>query len=178
MVFNQFLHLGVTMKKAFMISRIAIIPISLFLILSCTKQDGQAELANAEYIVFGHFYGFCMGEECIEIFKLTEDALYEDTSDNYPGWDRFYDGEYVKLEQDKYELVKSLGEYIPEELLQSQDTVFGSPDAADGGGIYFAIKSSEQSRFWLIDQMDNNIPEYLRSFKTRINESISLINQQ
>ena len=151
--------------------------IFLFLVLSCTKHNEGPDSSELDYIIFGHFYGFCMGEECIEIFKLTDQELYEDTRDTYPRWDRYYQGNYLKMDQDKFELVKSLGDYIPDELLQSQDTVFGSPDAADGGGVYFAIKSGEQSRFWVIDQMDNNIPEYLKAFKTKINESIQLINQ-
>ena len=158
-------------------TRILLFASSMLLVIACSKQNEQPLTEEMEYIIFGHFYGFCMGEECIEIFKLTGQALYEDTSDTYPRWDRHYEGNFVKLDQKQFELVKSLGQHIPEELLDSQDTVFGSPDAADGGGIYFAIKTSEQSRFWIIDQMDKNIPEYLKPLKSRINESIGLINQ-
>lgn len=150
--------------------------ISTILFISCTKQDEQPNLQDPDYIVFGHFYGFCMGEECIEIFKLTGNELYEDTSDTYPRWDRYYEGQFVKLNQSKFELAKSLREDIPLQLLAEQDTVFGSPDAADGGGIYFAIVNEEQRRFWVIDQVDHNLPEYLKTFKASINESISLIN--
>jgi hypothetical protein len=164
-------------KNIGMYTRICLLFICLVVSVSCNKNSVKPDASEADYIVFGHFYGFCMGEECIEIFKLTNTGLYEDTSDTYPRWDRYYEGNYVQLDQEKFELVKSLGDHIPEELIQSQDTVFGSPDAADGGGVYFAIKSGEQSRFWVIDQVDNNIPEYLKSFKTKINESIHLINQ-
>lgn len=149
----------------------------LIIISSCSDKHDDIKISEADYIVFGHFYGFCVGEECIEIFKLTPDALYEDTSDTYPRWDRYYEGNYVKLDQDKFDLVKSLPENIPDQLLSDPDRVFGSPDAADGGGVYFAIKQGDQSMFWVMDQVDQNIPEFLRPFKDKINESIALINE-
>lgn len=160
-----------------MIIRPTIIVLIFLLISGCSKQNDTVEVSDADYIIFGHFYGFCAGEQCIEIFKLTKNALYEDISDTYPRWDRYYEGNYIKLDQDKFDLVKSLSENIPDQLLSEQDTVFGSPDAADGGGIYFAIKDGEQSRYWILDQMDQNIPDYLKPFKEKINESIALINE-
>jgi len=150
--------------------------ISLFLFISCNHQDLNPDFSDADSIIFGHFYGFCAGEQCIEIFKLTDDALYEDISDTYPRWDRYYEGNYIKLSQEKFELVKSLREIIPAQLYSEQDTVFGSPDAADGGGLYFAIKNDEYSRFWIIDQVDNDLPSYLKAFRSHLNESITLIN--
>ncbi len=150
--------------------------LSFMIITSCTNQDENPDFSDADAIVFGHFYGFCTGEECIEIFKLTDDALYEDISDTYPRWDRYYEGNYIKLSQDKFEAVQSLREIIPDQLFSEQDTVFGSPDAADGGGLYFAIKKDEYSRFWIIDQVDNDLPSYLKDFRSDLNESITLIN--
>jgi len=143
---------------------------------SCNKQDEEPEQLSIDYIVFGHFYGFCVGEACIEMFKLTDEGLYENTSDTYPRWDRIDPGKWVKLDQEKYEQVKSLRNHIPQQLLSANDTVFGAPDAADGGGIYFAIVENDEAKFWLFDQMDENIPEYLRPFKEQINTSIFMIN--
>jgi hypothetical protein len=48
-----------------------------FLLVDQPSQDG-------DYILFGNYAGFCQGEECIEIFKLTSASLSEDQSDNYP----------------------------------------------------------------------------------------------
>lgn len=148
----------------------------LVLSISCNRKDEDSVKPSPDYIVFGHFYGFCIGEECIEIYKLTNDGLYEDTSDSYPRWDRYDEGKWVKLDQGIFEEVKSLVDHIPQQLLSSDGAVFGSPDAADGGGIYFAIVENGETKQWLIDQMEQNIPVYLRPFKDQINSSISMIN--
>ena len=127
--------------------------------------------------MFGHFYGFCIGEECIEIYQIADSKLYEDELDQYPTSEAIYEGSFRQLSNDKYELVKDLASQIPPELYLEEDGFIGLPDAADGGGIYVAVRNSLGIRYWLIDQMDNNIPEYLWDFKKDVNESISKINQ-
>jgi len=146
-----------------------------FLFISCDKKD-EPELQNQDYILFGHFYGFCFGEQCVEIFKLTDNELFEDTKNAYPSWETFYEGQYKRLSNDQFELVKSIKDKVPFELTQEIDHVIGSPDEFDGGGVYFAIVDKHGTKFWLIDQFDENIPEYLRPFKKEINENIALIN--
>lgn len=42
---------------------------------SC-KKDTIAQ-SNLDYIIFGHFYGECSGERCIENFKLEKDKIFE-----------------------------------------------------------------------------------------------------
>ena len=54
---------------------------------SCKKEE--VEISNNEYLIFGHFYGECIGEECVETFKLTDEKLYEDLNDNYSGTEPF-----------------------------------------------------------------------------------------
>ena len=84
-------------------------------LLSC--EDKDPGLGNFDYIVFGHYYGFCGGEACVEIFKVTGSDVYEDTKDVYPGRDGIYSGDYQKLDRSFYTLVKGLENYIPSELL-------------------------------------------------------------
>lgn len=158
-----------------MFKNLIVIITVLILFISCTKQN-EVQVQKSDYILFGHFYGFCVGEQCIEIFKLTNEELYEDDTDQYPSHEKPYEGNFIKLEDSRFELVKSLSEHIPEQLLMEQDTIIGMPDASDGGGVYFAVKGEDGTRFWLIDQFDHNIPEYLRPFKDEINNSISEIN--
>jgi len=55
-----------------------------FLIISCEERAPDDVLSEIDYLIFGHYYGKCIGEECIEIFKLTKTKLYEDINDNYP----------------------------------------------------------------------------------------------
>ena len=155
--------------------RIVAIILSITFLSSCSQQNEVPE-KDIEYILFGHFYGFCLGELCIEIFKLTEDAVYEDSTDIYPSRLEAYRGKFVRLDNEKFELVKSIAESIPKELLNEKDTVIGFPDVTDGGGVYFAINNGTGTRFWLVDQFDQNLPEYLIPLKDLINSSVSLIN--
>jgi hypothetical protein len=149
--------------------------ISLFILIACDKHSDSIE-GNQEYILFGRFAGFCVGEQCIEIYKLTTDALYEDKSDQYPSYSDPYSGDFVKLSNEKFELVKYLANKIPDQLIAANDTIIGAPDVTDGGGVYFAITNGSKTRFWLIDQFDSNIPEYLIPFKSEINQAVSIIN--
>ena len=158
-----------------MIIRFSLFIIMLLSTISCAEDDNQPQV-ETDYMLFGHFYGFCLGEQCIEIFKLTDAQLFEDTIDQYPSRDKPYEGSYTVLDETKFDLVKGLAESIPDELLNEQSNVIGSPDASDGGGVYVAIISDGETRFWLIDQFQQNVPSYLRPFVTQINESIALIN--
>ena len=151
--------------------------ICLIIHLSSCKEQNTDPKQEIDYILFGHFYGFCVGEECIEIFKLTNDGLYEDTLDRYPNADKVYEGNFTKLDNDKFMLVNSILDSIPQELLNEKNNVIGAPDASDGGGVYFAIKDKDGIKFWLIDQFDHNLPAYLIPFKDQINSLILKLNK-
>lgn len=155
--------------------KFSIVLLLVTILYSCNENSEDPELVE-EYIIFGHFYGHCVGEQCIEIFKLTDSALFEDKSDAYPRSDTAFVGEFKEIDDSKFQMVKSLADDIPTELLVEKNGVIGSPDYSDGGGVYFSIKTGEGMRYWLIDQFDHNIPEYLRPFKAQINSSIALIN--
>lgn len=161
--------------RIYMIIRITLFIIILLGFASCSQEDNQPR-AETDHMLFGHFYGFCHGEQCIEIFKLTETQLLEDTLDQYPSYEAPYNGDFIALDDAKFDLVKSLADSIPEELFTEQSNVIGSPDASDGGGIYVAIVRGAEAQFWLIDQFVTNQPLYLQSFVAQVNESISLIN--
>ncbi len=130
---------------------------------------------QGDYIVFGWYYGFCEGEQCIEIFKLTGDALYEDSNDNYPDSQQPYKGDYEKLSQEKFEAANSLADYIPPTLFKINDTIIGQPDFSDGGGVYFEYNVGSIHRYWLIDQFTHIIPEELQPLVTKVNEVVTIL---
>lgn len=75
-----------------------VICLAIFLFTSCDNGSNNGlSLSDSDYIIFGHFYGECGGETCIEIFRLEKDKLFEDINDNYPNSQNFYDGNYVQL---------------------------------------------------------------------------------
>ena len=148
--------------------------------LSCEEECNCAGTGQFEYMIFGHFYGECGGEGCVEIFKLDDEALYEDTTDVYPNGLETYSGEYVQLSDAKYQQVKDLLQEFPEELYAESKRVIGMPDAGDWGGIYVEIKLKDDpslSGFWLLDQMESNMSQVYNEFVDKINAKIALINQ-
>ena len=142
-------------------------------LMSCGDDDITL---SSDYLIFGHFYGFCIGDQCVQIYKLDDKKLYEDSNKNYPRHDAMYEGAYVALDPTIYSEVKDLEDFFPLELLQETDTIIGCPDCADGGGLYVAIKNDSVQRYWLIDQMKGNVPDYLHDFMDRVNAKIDLIN--
>lgn len=143
----------------------------LIVLCSCSSDNGESTNEN-DYLIFGHFYGFCFGEECIEIFKLTNTKLYEDTEDSY-ALDSF---NFEEKENEKFNLVKDLVDFIPEDLLTENEDVIGCPDCSDGGGIYIEYFKNGVIKSWRIDQFKQNTPDYLHDFMDKVNEKINLIN--
>lgn len=147
-----------------------------FSAVSCTSDDTNN--APKDFLVFGHFYGMCGGEECVEIFKITDNALKEDGKDEYPNRDKLYEGDYTTLATEDFDKVKDLRDHFPKKLLDETDLVLGCPDCADGGGLYIEYKSGDTHRFWFIDQSQASVPSYLHDFMDLANEKISLINAE
>ena len=136
---------------------------------SCSKTNNPA---RQEYLIFGHFYGMCGGEECIETFKLTDDILYEDIEDDYSKSSLIFN----PIGNDKFEIAKDLREFIPAELLNETDQTFGCPDCNDQGGIYIQYSTNGKVHTWRLDQNKSDIPSYLHAFTDKVNEKIGLIN--
>ena len=94
--------------------------------VSCDK-DLEIGLIESDFLIFGHFYGECIGEECVETFKLTDEKLFEDTKDIYLG----EDFSFIELENALFKQVKDLMDFFPNELLDDETSTFGCPDCAD-----------------------------------------------
>jgi hypothetical protein len=156
---------------------------ALLLILSACQQDQTTldqeallrELSAEQYIIFGHYYGMCIGESCIEEFKITPNNLFENIHDVYPvGADAVK--EYVLLSDELFEKVKNLKTKVPAELLTSSETVIGIPDGADWGGLYFEISTADFKGHWYIDKNRTYLPEYIVPFVEELEHKITLIN--
>jgi hypothetical protein len=144
-----------------------------FLLNSCKKNE--PDFSKFDYIIFGHFYGMCSGEECVEIFRLEKDVVLEDTLDLYPNFDNFYNGSYIELSQQKFTEVNDLRCSFPMDLLNESTKVFGTPDAVDQGGIYLGFKYNGTEKFFLFDNFKSNVPVKYHVFIDKINEKIELL---
>jgi hypothetical protein len=141
--------------------------------VACKKHcDNSQNTSTSNYLIFGHFYGFCAGEKCIEIYKLNQTQLFEDTKDIYPSHTSFYDGNYTLLSQQKYDSSTYLISIFPTDLLNESTNVIGQPDAGDGGGLYIEYNFNGIRKFWLIDQVKNNVPTKYHSFMEEVNKRI------
>lgn len=138
------------------------------MLFSCKKESMETE----DFLIFGHFYGMCFGEECVETFKLTEDKLYEIDKDDY-AHEVF---NFKELSEVQFKAADGLIEQIPEEIQSSHLQTFGCPDCADQGGIYIQYKSADDFKIWRIDQSKSNIPEFLHDFVDEVNATIAETN--
>ena len=144
--------------------------IAIAMTTSCNKEC--ITLNEQNYLVFGHFYGMCAGEGCVETYKLTNMKLYEDLIDDYSGQNL----DFIELDNEIFEQINDLVDFFPNQLLSEDETVIGCPDCADGGGLFIQYSDNGNLKSWRIDQMQENVPSYLHSFMNHVNEAIVLIN--
>ena len=144
--------------------------VTIIMLISCKKDN--VKLSNYDYIIFGHFYGECGGEGCVEIFRLEEGKLFEDDKDKYPNSNDFYVGNYVQLSDQKFINAKDLINSFPPDLLNETSTVIGQPDGGDWGGLYVEYNFNGIRKFWLLDQMKSNVPTKYHDFIDKVNEKI------
>ena len=141
--------------------------------ISCKKDNSKIVIDDKNFLIFGHFYGECFGEGCVETYKLTDKKLFEDTIDDYSGRNL----NFIELSNNKFEEVKDLIEFFPNELLKSDKSIFGCPDCADGGGLFIQYSENGKLKTWRIDQDKKNVPSYLHGFIDKVNDKIRIIKK-
>jgi hypothetical protein len=139
-------------------------------IFRCDAPNGAEPSLARDYLVFGRYAGECFGERCIEIFKIEQNAIYEDTLDLYPV--NLYEGSFVKLNESKYEAVRHILDHVPPELRRLPVGRIGEPDSHDQGGIYVEIKFNNVRGHWLIDTQKSRLPAFLHAFVDTIHNVV------
>ncbi len=137
---------------------------------SCAKEDLSTTI---DTFIFGHFYGECTGERCIETYKLESEKLYEDVLDRYAGGDHQNFG-FQQLPDNLKKQLPDLVSLLPAQLYQQPSTI-GMPDAGDWGGIYLQVRKQGVTYWWLIDKAEDNLPDWLLPFKQEIEAAIELL---
>ncbi|MEO1712508.1 MAG: hypothetical protein AAFU60_04150 [Bacteroidota bacterium] len=143
-----------------------------FTLLSCTEdlpepfaavdEPTEEDALGEEYLIFGYYHGFCGGEECIEIFKLNDSELFELIDDPYPDAADFpLSSTITPLDPTLYDQVAFVKDLVPQELLDSEESIFGIPDAYDQGGFVVEWNYNGQTGLWLMDTDTTAIPDYL-----------------
>ncbi len=160
-----------------MMNRLTIILFGLGNLLFISCNDTLTIDPQADYIVFGHFDEYCYGgiESCVDFYKLTEDVLLESNVDQYAENGFYPFDDYYQLSQDKFDRVKDLGEFVPQELWIETATHIGQAEISDVGSLYFEIKSGTDHRYWVFENGDFEMPEVYRVFMAKIEEKNSIL---
>lgn len=144
------------------------------LLISCRKDDIKP--SSKDYLIFGHYFSECAGgEKCIEIFKLERTQLIEDTKDMYPSSDGFYEGNFIKLGDQKFNVAKDLINNFPRDLWKEPNKIIGSPDYRDQGGLYIEFKHNGKRKAWLIDYSKDSVPLKYHEFIDKVKATINAI---
>ncbi len=151
-----------------------ILSIATLLLFGCSKTDSSNNTNTEGTLIFGRYYGFCAGEKCIETFKLSPTALFEDTLDIYPTTQN-YNTNFVPLSSDQFAQTKDLVNFFPMGLFNESNTYIGSPDASDGGGLYIVYTKNGVQKKWYIDLMKQNVPTNYHAFIDKVNEKINAL---
>lgn len=134
-----------------------------------------------DYIIFGDFYGECVGPKCVNIFKIRDGEIFKDTTHIYPSRNSYFSGEWIKLPKSMLNFVNDSINNIPAELIAEKSNIIGEPDSHDQGGIYLEIYRNENYKhiqlFWLIDKDFNNVPNYLHNYLKNLESIIDSLKQ-
>jgi len=142
----------------------------------CNNKVGvQPQLVDNDFLIFGHFYGECSGPQCVKIFKLTKDKLYEETNYPYSGIGSSKNYIFKELPNDKFNVAKDLMSYFPNQLRSVTEKQIGCPDCRDQGGIYVELSENGAVKTWEIDNDKDAVPDYLPVFVSKVHEKIGLI---
>ena len=130
-------------------------------------------------LTFGRYYGKCLGNSCVEIFKLKDEKLWEDVIDGYPSSDSFYQGRYTEFNGSEKINTEKLLKTLPSELLKyrSDFNTIGAPDAGDTGGIYLEFQNPTVHKLWLIDLSNKDLPKNIVIYVDVINNTIDKIGE-
>ena len=149
---------------------------TLFYGTACNDFDNSAEAGSeteADYLIFGQFYGFCAGPECVTLYRLDSGTISEsadrEVQDDYADvLNPPYNGDFEPRSQRLFDVAKDLQTTIPTALFDVKESVLGIPDAYDQGGIYLEMSRDGVVYTWRLDNDLESIPAFLRDYATDI----------
>lgn len=149
-------------------SKICIVLSLLLLWTSCKKDEDKISncklLSSDDYLIFGTYYGFCIGD-CASIYKLTTSELHEDSIANFEK-EKPISFKTQALPTSKLSTAAVLCDSFPLDRLFSEQETVGCPDCHDQGVVYLELKKSGQVKKWYVDPDVNadKVPAYLKTY--------------
>lgn len=144
----------------------------LLFLLSCDDDEQLTTNSKEDYLIFGR-YGFqCFGN-CITVYKLQAGQLFADDLEyGFPEADDF---QTTPLSDTQFQIAEVLSDEFPEELLETEQRIFGCPDCADQGGFYLSLKRNGTVTTWQIDTDDVDQTPGILAYKARIAEVLEAL---
>jgi hypothetical protein len=132
---------------------------------------GKSTRFENDCLIFGTSYGEC-NTNCVQLFMLTDEKLYEDAQDNKSDRIKFKRG---KLSSDKYDIAKKLLDNFPDYFKTTTSTYFGQPDSRDQGEIIIEWKEKGKGAIkWRIDTDTAAIPVEIRKYISEYRSGINV----
>ena len=147
-----------------------------FLSFFSSEKEDQLVLQTGDHLIFGSFAGECIGDQCVELFKLSDTGLFETDDDRFPLLPPF-GGVFTAMSSDLFEDTKVLLEAFPTELLEREEESFGCPDCVDHGGIYLKYKDEEVYHVWILDTDIEALPAFLQDYTTLVAGKIRMLRE-
>lgn len=151
-------------------------------LVSCSQDLTLApeEAVNApESLIFGDFFGFCLGDACVVIYKLENGKLYRDVHASFESMlNDPYTGVFEEVSQEEFDIADGLIDLIPAYLKQQPDSTFGNPDAYDQGGFYVNYQEGNTQGVWRLDHDGQNLPAQLRDFASALRTSMAALRNR
>jgi len=139
----------------------------LFVLLlgACQKESVEYTFGDEDYVIFGKYYGECMGD-CVHLYRLTTSELFEDDQEwGVPDEFPFFS---TSMASSKFEAAKHLLGSIPKDLKSASQSTYGCPDCADQGGFYLELMEDGEKRKWHIDVWDEGQSSEIINYKAQI----------
>ena len=135
---------------------------------ACNDEDiSDLNVNNSDTLTFGVVYGFCFGDECVQLFKLEDDELYKTNFERFVAEEPInFDG--APLPEADYELANPLRQQFSDALLNTRDTILGIPDAYDQGGIFIQLETDNVSRYWMLDTNIEALPTEVQPYAKQV----------
>lgn len=124
-------------------------------------------------IIIGSYYGNCSGSDCQNFFQLNDFNILKLISTASGNFNFEQSAYFAKSKRSEY---TTFTKSIPAEIysLKGQTKTYGSPDAADQGGIFFQLKQGASVTKIFIDNNDTaDQSTEIKAFKKAIKDKIT-----
>lgn len=124
-------------------------------------------------IIIGSYFGNCSGSDCQNFFQLNDFNILKLISTASGNFNFEQSAYFAKTKRGEYTLFTK---NIPAEIfaLKGQTKTYGSPDAADQGGVFFQLKQGASVTKIFIDNNDTaDQSADIKAFKKAIKDKIT-----